>query len=189
MAVTAQTSLQFLVKGPIGQSSGGLCRVPDRFKAGVSLHSHTMFSEESLDLVPRYTANLPYFGNAIRRIRTRHDAAQSQPLNFNHAFWTPPLSPCQAYRLEEKQIERHFKLPGLISLTDHDDARAAALLGVIQRFRNAPVSTEWTVPFESTFFHLDVHNLPPERANELQIELAHFTSEPAQKRLQAISGS
>lgn len=183
MPVTTESSLQFLVKGPAGQSRSGICRRPDHFKSGVSLHSHTMFSEESLDLVPRYTAKLPYFGNALQRIRTEHDSAQSQPLNFNRAFWTPPLSPRQAYRLEEKQIERQFKLPGLISLTDHDDARAAALLRIIQRFRNAPVSTEWTVPFESTFFHLGVHNLPPERANEIQIELAHFTSEPALETL------
>ncbi len=186
MPVTTESRLQFLVKRPTGESRGGLWRLPDHFKTGVSLHSHTMFSEENLDLVPRYTAKLPYFGNAIQRIRTERAAAQSQPLDFNQAFWTPPLSPRQAYRLEEKQIERQFKLPGLISLTDHDDVRAAALLRIIQRFRHAPVSTEWTVPFESTFFHLGVHNLPPERANELQIELAHFTSEPAPETLAGI---
>lgn len=179
MPVTAESSLQFLAKAPPGQNRGPLFQVPDHFKAGVSLHSHTMFSEESLDLVHRYTAKLPYLENAIRRMQTEHNTGRRQPLNFNKAFWTPPLSPRQAFRVEEKQIQRRFNLPGLISLTDHDDARAAALLRIIHRFRNAPVSTEWTVPFESTFFHLGVHNLPPERANELQIELAHFTSDPA----------
>ena len=183
MPVTTGTSLQFLAKAPPMQRSGGFFQVPDCFRTGVSLHSHTMFSEESLDVVPRYTAKLPYLGNAIRRMQTEHHTGQLQPLNFNRAFWTPPLSPRQAYRLEEKQIQRRFNLPGLISLTDHDDARAAALLRIIHRFRYAPVSTEWTVPFESTFFHLGVHNLPPERASELQIELARFTSEPAPEEL------
>ncbi|MBV8866043.1 MAG: hypothetical protein JO210_11660 [Acidobacteriaceae bacterium] len=176
MAVTAESSFQFLGKAA-GQ--GGVYRVPNHFQSGVSLHSHTMFSEESLDVVPRYTAKLPYVGNAVQRMQTEHDGGRRQRLDFSQAFWTPPLSPRQAYRVEEKQIQRQFNLPALVSLTDHDDTRAAALLRILHRFRNAPVSTEWTVPFESTFFHLGVHNLPTESAKELQLELAHFTSQPA----------
>src|SRR5690242_12258742 len=83
------------------------------FRAGVSLHSHTMYSEESLDILPRYTCKVPLLRDLL-------DAR----IDYNHAFWTPPLSPRQAHRLEEKQIQRHFQLPGLVSLTDHDSIQA-----------------------------------------------------------------
>ncbi len=184
MRVTTESSFEFLGKAPGRQGSSGVAYpVPGHFQSGVSLHSHTMFSEESLELVPRYTASLPYLGRAIRQLGREQDPSLTQPIDFNHAFWTPPLSPRQAYRLEEKQIQRQFNLPGLISLTDHDDTQAAALLRVLYRFRDAPISTEWTVPFRSTFFHLGVHNLPPERAIDLQIELARFTADPLPETL------
>ncbi len=185
MPVTTESSFHFLKKAASGRSSASFCPVPGHFQSGVSLHSHTMFSEESLDLVPRYTAKLPCLGHIIGRIQIENGAERRRQLNFKQSFWTPPLSARQAYRLEEKQIQRQFNLPGLISLTDHDDMRAAVLLRIIHRFRNAPVSTEWTVPFESTFFHLGVHNLPAERANELHSELARFTANPVTETLAA----
>jgi hypothetical protein len=61
-------------------------------------------------------------------------------------FGTPPLSPQQAYRLEQQQIETHLQLPSLLSLRDHDDIRAGAHLRVLNRFRHAPIGTEWTFP-------------------------------------------
>ncbi len=37
------------------------------------------------------------------------------------------------------------------------------------QFQNLPLSTEWTVPFGPTFFHLGVHNLPPDRCGKSSI--------------------
>jgi hypothetical protein len=177
MPVTTESTFQFLWEGARGQRTGQ-GRVPGRFQAGVSLHSHTMFSEESLDMVPRSTAKVPYLGAAIRRQEAEYNARKGQQFDFSQAYWTPPLAPRQAYRLEEKQIQRQLDLPALVSLTDHDDMRAAVLLRMLNRFSKAPISTEWTIPFGTTFFHLGVHNVPAEKARELGAELARFTREP-----------
>lgn len=142
------------------------------FASGVSLHSHTMYSEESLDSLPRYTEKVPI----VRR-------ALAENVDYARAFWTPPLSPRQAHRLEEKQIQRQFHLPALVSLTDHDNIKAGSLLRVLDRFQHAPISTEWTIPFGGTFFHLGVHNLPPSLAPELMKTLAGYTAEPNQQLL------
>ncbi|MDQ2713081.1 MAG: hypothetical protein M3Y24_12785 [Acidobacteriota bacterium] len=174
MPVTAANTLQFYWKD---------ASVPSSFRSGVSLHSHTLFSEESLDMVPRYTARVPYLGRAVTRQQAEYNLKTGQHLDFRHAFWTPPLTPRQAYRLEEKQIQRKFRLPAMVSLTDHDDSRAASLLRVLHQFRNAPVSTEWTIPFGPTFFHLGIHNMRPERALEMQADFARFTANPNPKDL------
>jgi hypothetical protein len=142
-----------------------------------------MYSEESLGMVPRYTAKVPYLGEAIRRQESIYGKSKGRPFNFNDAFWTPPLAPRQAYRVEEKQIQRQFQLPALVSLTDHDDIRAGSTLRVIERFSKVPVSTEWTIPYGPTFFHLGVHNLPPADAPAIDAELAQFTAHPDEHKL------
>jgi hypothetical protein len=142
-----------------------------------------MYSEESLDMVPRYTARIPYVGDAVRRQESIYGRASGRRFNFNDAFWTPPLAPRQAYRLEEKQIQRQLHLPALVSLTDHDDIRAGATLRVLERFSKVPVSNEWTIPFGPTFFHLGVHNLPAPDASAITEQLAHFTDNPDEHKL------
>ena len=141
--------------------------IRSNFRSGVSLHSHTMYSEESLGILPRWVA--------------RHARA-----DLRNAFWTPPLPPRSAYRMEQKQIEAEFQLPGLVSLTDHDDIRAATLLRVLHRFQNVPVSTEWTVPFGPTFFHIGVHNLQPVHARAIMRELGDFTVHPQPRNLRPL---
>ena len=177
MSVTATSSIQFFWQDP---------SVAPDFRTGVSLHSHTMCSEESLSMVPRYTAKVPYLGEAIRRQEAEYGRLKAKPFNFGDAFWTPPLAPRQAYRLEEKQVQRRLKLPALVSLTDHDDIRAASMLRVLDRFRKAPVSNEWTIPYEDTFFHLGVHNLPAADSAAICSELAGFTANPQEDRLSPI---
>jgi hypothetical protein len=177
MSVTARSSLQFFWQDG---------EIPAEFRTGVSLHSHTMYSEESLNMLPHYTANVPYLGNAIRRQRNLYAQANGRAFTFNDAFWTPPLAPRQAYRLEEKQIQRQFQLPALVSLTDHDDIRAGATLRVLDRFARVPVSNEWTVPYLSTFFHLGVHNLPAPEAASIARELAAFTARPEERKLSCL---
>jgi hypothetical protein len=177
MTVTARSSLQFFWQD---------AAIADEFRAGISLHSHTMYSEESLGMVPQYTAKIPYLGRAIRRQESIYGQAKGRPFNFNDAFWTPPLAPRQAYRVEEKQIQRQFQLPALVSLTDHDDIRAGATLSVLERFAKVPVSNEWTIPFGPTFFHLGVHNLPPASAAAISEELAAFTARPDEHELEGV---
>jgi hypothetical protein len=142
-----------------------------------------MYSEESLDMVPRYTANVPYLGRAIRRQEAEYQQRTRQSFDFGHAFWTPPLAPRQAFRLEEKQIQRKLQLPGLVSLTDHDDIRSGTQLHLLDRFAKAPISTEWTVPFGETFFHLGVHNMPAAQSGEMMQDLAAFTADPHEEKL------
>ncbi len=134
-------------------------------------------------MVPHYTAKVPYLGEAIRRQESEFRRKKQRRFSFGDAYWTPPLAPRQAYRLEEKQIQRKFKLPALISLTDHDDIRAGVNLRVIDRFKNVPVSTEWTIPFADTFFHLGVHNIPSGDAAGLMSRFAEFTAHPEHTRL------
>lgn len=169
MTAHSRSSFQVFWKEP---------RVADGFRSGVSLHSHTMYSEESLDMVPRYTEKVPYLGQAIRRQEQAYRRKNQRPFSFADAFWTPPLAPRQAVRLEEKQIQRKFALPALVSLTDHDDIRAGAQLRVLERFKKVPISTEWTIPFQATFFHLGVHNMPLEDSEELMKRFAAFTANP-----------
>jgi hypothetical protein len=145
-----------------------------------------MYSEESLEMVPRYTARVPYLGGAIRRQEAEYRQKTQKPFDFGHAFWTPPLSPRMAYRVEEKQIQRKLGLPALVSITDHDDIRAGTHLHVLDRFKKAPVSTEWTVPFAGTFFHLGVHNMPASAATALMADLARFTANPREDKLAAL---
>jgi hypothetical protein len=174
MIVTAKNSIQFSWQSPA---------IPSGFRAGVSLHSHTMYSEESLSMVPHYTAKVPYLGPAIRRQELEYHRKKQKRFSFGDAFWTPPLAPRQAYRLEEKQIQRKLKLPALISLTDHDDIRAGANLQVIDRFQNVPISTEWTIPVAETFFHLGVHNMPSAAAAGRMSQFEAFTTNPEPAQL------
>lgn len=146
--------------------------VAKHFRSGVSLHSHTMHSEENLDLLPRHIGRLPI----LSRVLPSH-------IDYRQGFWTPPLSPRQAYRLEEKQIQRRLQLPALVSLTDHDDIRAGTMLRVMDRYQNVPISVEWSVPFGCTFFHIGIHNLAPADAHQIMHRLKRLTARPDTRSL------
>jgi hypothetical protein len=166
MSVTATTKIQFFWKNR---------HIDKDFRTGVSLHSHSMYSQESLEMIPRYTARVAYVGRAVQEQSEEFNRKRGFKLDFADAFWTPPYAPRQAYRLEEKQIQRQFQLPAMVSITDHDDIRAGTLLHVLHRFRNAPLSTEWTIPFGPTFFHLGVHNIPSSHGGALINALREYT--------------
>ena len=151
------------------------------FRTAVSLHSHTLHSEESLAFIPRYTASVPVVAQAIRQQEERYRTSTGSTLDFSKAFWRPPLAPREAYDLERKQIEDHLEADALVSLTDHDDIQSGSLLSVIDP--RIPISVEWTIPFAPSFFHLGVHNLPATLAPAVMRELAEFTRQPARGRL------
>ena len=78
------------------------------FRTGVSLHSHTLHSRESLDFIERATANTPWLSGAIRKQREKYRAIKGRELDLSRAWWTPPLSGRQAVDLEKRQIERRL---------------------------------------------------------------------------------
>jgi hypothetical protein len=153
-----------------------------RFRTGVSLHSHTNLSEETLDIIPRYAERLPYLGRSIEAQQRKYFAQTGKPLDFARAFWTPPVSPLQALELEAKQISGYGLKP-LVSLSDHDNLQAGYSLSVLEAAQGTPVSVEWTIPFGTTYFHMGLHNLARSGAHDTMEQLAAFTADPKPDRL------
>lgn len=153
------------------------------YRTGVSLHSHTLHSKESLDFVDRATANTPWLGGAIRKQKAKYKALKGYELDLKRAWWTPPLSARQAWDLERKQIERTLGLGALVSLSDHDNIDAGVTLHALERMRECPISIEWTIPYRLTFFHVGVHNLPVDAAREMERAMQAFTADPQEARI------
>lgn len=153
-----------------------------QFKTGVSIHSHTGRSKESLAFIGSVFESHPLLRNFIR---TQEGEANKRGLHidFQQGYWTPPLCPRSAYDLEKNQIEQTLGMNAMVSLTDHDCIDAGLLLRVVPAMHETPVSLEWTVPFGSAKFHLGVHNLPAARARELTDELKACTAEPSTGRV------
>ena len=143
----------------------------------VCLHGHTMHSEECLNFLPRYLRRIP----GISRILDRYER-RPEPVDFNRSWWTPPLSPASALRLEQDQIAAMGLRP-LVSLTDHDNIAAGMSLQVAGEAGQVPVSVEWTVPYERSILHLGIHNLPPTSARAWISLLAEHTAAPNESAL------
>lgn len=143
-------------------------------KTGVSLHCHTEYSKEMLDFIPHYAEQLPIIATFWRREQTKYTAREGRPIDFTTSFWSPPLSPKGVFDIERDQIEG-MNLNALVSLTDHDSIDATLEVNQVAPETDAPLSMEWTVPFEYGFFHVGVHNLPKDRAEEITTTLLDFT--------------
>jgi hypothetical protein len=152
------------------------------FRAGVSLHSHTDFSQEELRGLPRHLERMPVVSHFLRRELERYHARTGQPVDFSRAYWRGPLDARSAYELERNQIEQ-LDLPGIVSLTDHDNIDAGLLLRSENIVSDAPVSAEWTVPFEHTYFHIGVHNMAAQEAPSIMLRMAAYTREPNREAL------
>ncbi|MBN8730801.1 MAG: hypothetical protein J0L64_09685 [Acidobacteria bacterium] len=166
-------SLTFAWKHPAAAAS---------FRTGVSLHSHTLHSVESLTFIPRVASRIPVLMSAIDRQRDKYRALHGRDLDLHNAHWTPPLSAQQAYSVESSQIEA-LGLAPLVSLSDHDNLDAAGRLHMVEETRHVPISVEWTVPFDDSFFHLGIHNLPPARAHAMMEAMAEYTASATPARL------
>lgn len=154
-----------------------------RFRTGVSLHSHTLHSRESMDFIGRATANVPWLSGAIRKQEAIYRARKGRDLNLKRAWWTPPLSPLHAWELEKSQIENSLERGALVSLTDHDNIDAGLHLSVLEETRDCPISVEWTIPYRQTFFHLGLHNLPSPEATRIMRDLSELTADPLETRI------
>lgn len=149
----------------------------NRFRSGVSLHSHTSRSLEHLPILHSYRSNYRIIPAVLRIADRQHRHATGEPLTLERAFWTPPVEPEQAVAIEMAQIGG-FGLTAMVSLTDHDSVEAGLSLAGLVNPHRTPVSTEWTVPFGGTFFHFGVHNLPVERAAAILSQLLAYTHRP-----------
>jgi hypothetical protein len=155
------------------------------WRTGISLHSHTMHSKEYLGRLPGYIAKFPIGGYILEREIGRVHLHERRIFDFSKIYWTPPLSPREAYGLERGQIEK-IGLASLISLTDHDNVEAGKQLRMLAETSSTPISAEWTVPYADTEFHIGVHNLPASRADRWMSEFAAYTKEPKSDRLREI---
>lgn len=161
-------------------------RYVQKFRSGVSLHSHTMYSKEYLGRLPGYIKRVPIVSYLIEREVGRVHLYTGRVFDFRRMYWTPPLSAREAYALEQQQIEKQLGLRAIVSLTDHDNVDAGLRLRMLEGTADAPISVEWSVPFEQTVFHLGIHNLPASRANAWMTEFARYTAKPSQKRFSAL---
>jgi hypothetical protein len=145
-----------------------------------------MHSREYLGRLPGYIARIPIASYIIEREIGRLHLYTGRIVDFRKIYWTPPLSPREAMSLEARQIEQSLKLPALVSLSDHDTIEAGLHMRVLQETVQAPISVEWSVPYEQTVFHLGVHNLPSARANAWMKALAEYTARPAGELLRTL---
>jgi hypothetical protein len=153
-------------------------------KTGVSLHCHTQYSKEMLDFIPHYAEKLPIISYFWRKERDRYLEREGKGIDFSTAFWSPPMSPHDVFRIESEQINK-AGLEAVVSISDHDSIDGNLKLNEQQDNAKAPISLEWTVPFEYGFFHVGVHNLPKESAVELTKTLVEFSfsENPTHERL------
>ncbi len=151
------------------------------FRTGVSLHGHTMHSQECLSFLPRYLHRIPGVSQVTRRYQQPLPGA-GPAVDFSRAYWTPPLSPAAALQLERGQIEG-LGLQPLVSLTDHDDVEAGLALQVTHDRGATPVSVEWTVPYGASILHLGIHNLPACSEREWLAAMGVYTATPNEARL------
>jgi hypothetical protein len=132
-----------------------------------------MHSEECLSFLPRYLHRAP----GISQIVKGYERGPAS-VDFARAWWTPPLTPACALRVERKQIA-DLNLRALVSLTDHDNIEAGVSLQVAANPEEVPVSVEWTVPYARSIFHIGVHNMP----QASKAALASYTSAPDERQL------
>ena len=154
---------------------------PGAYQSGVSLHSHTSMSIESLMFIHKMFV----FAPGIRQVFEHYDRksrSKGFKLDFVSAHWRPPLLPKMAYDVEWKQVHE-IGLKPLISITDHDTIEAPMLLRTVQSSRHIPVSVEWTVPFGVTEFHIGVHNLPSADGQAWMKLFEAYTQAPGEEKL------
>lgn len=149
----------------------------------VSLHSHTNLSKEVLGFLPGWAARTPLVKHVMAREVRRQQAQMGRALDFSRAYWRPPLSPKQVFESESAQASARFAAPALVSITDHDAIDASLALAAIGLGERCPISTEWTVPFRGSVFHLGIHNMPAELAPAMMHEFKAFTASPAEAAL------
>jgi hypothetical protein len=169
----------------VSQTVSYLWREPQAaagFTAGVSLHSHTNQSKETLDFIAELSTDWGMLQPLMRWAEKRCFKTTGIHPDYARSYWTPPLTPKLAFDLERSQIEEKLQMPAMVSITDHDDIRAPMLLRSLSSARQIPVSLEWTVPFGRGAFHLGIHNLPSATGADWMQRMEAFTAIPVAER-------
>jgi hypothetical protein len=141
------------------------------FRAAVSMHCHTNHSRELLTFIPHYARRIPVLSRFYEGELKRYGVT----IDFARAWWTPPVTARQVFEMETVEVESRLGVPAIVSITDHDDITAGLWLQSLDSQGRVPISVEWTVPYGRGFFHLGVHNLPPDRAAELMREMSAYS--------------
>jgi len=158
----------------------------ESFRTGVSLHSHTNQSRETLDFLANLGSTYSIIRPLLARLERRAEKLHGVRVDYASSYWTPPMTPKLAFDLEKGQIER-LGLHSMVSITDHDTIEAPMLLRTVPSARQIPVSVEWSVPYGGVQdFHIGIHNLPSARAKQWMNTLAEFTATPNSDRLKEI---
>ena len=100
---------------------------PKGFRTGVSLHSHTNQSHETLDFLANIGNQYPIIRPFLARMERRSEENHGLAVDYSKAYWTPPLTPKLAFDLESRQIEK-LNLDPMVSISDHDNINAPMLL-------------------------------------------------------------
>jgi hypothetical protein len=179
-----------------GQSMAGLRRISYLWKdadsareytTGVSLHSHTNQSKETLDFLANFGSRYDWVRKLIHAVEARARDRYHIAINYSASYWTPPLTPRLAFELEGGQIEKKLNLSPLVSITDHDTISAPMLLRTVTSARHIPVSVEWSAPFGGDqSFHLGIHNLPSETGAQWMSTFEEYTANPSEAKLTEI---
>lgn len=149
-------------------------RLSEEAKTGVSLHCHTQHSKEMMDFIPHYAAQIPIISYFWHKENSKYKAREGKDIDFTGAFWSPPMTAQMVFDIEKRQIN-DSGLEAIASISDHDSIDANLQINEHTANEQAPISLEWTVPFEFGFFHVGIHNLPKERAVELTKTLLDYT--------------
>jgi hypothetical protein len=152
------------------------------FRTGISLHSHTEHSREGLRNMPRYLEHMPVIAQFYQREMKRYRDRTGALPDFSRAYWRGPLPARGAYELEQRQIAK-LGLGAIVSLTDHDNIDAGMLLNSDPRPAPVPISVEWTVPYQESYFHLGIHNLPAAGSAAWLKTMAGYTQKPSPQGL------
>src|ERR1700730_17519532 len=147
----SQTSISYLWREPNAAKG---------FSTGVSLHSHTSQSKETLDFIAELSTEWGFLQPIMRWLEARSIHSSGIRPDYARSYWTPPLTPRLAFDLERNQIEDSLQLPGLVSISDHDSIQAPLLLRSVPSARHIAVSLERPVPFPAIFFLLFINTLP-----------------------------
>jgi hypothetical protein len=156
---------------------------PESYVTGVSLHSHTNQSKETLDFLANLGNRVGWIKSLIAKCEDRARHNHRIAIDYSASYWTPPLTPKLAFDLESQQIEK-IGLQALVSLSDHDNIHAPMTLRTVASARHIPVSVEWSVPYGGDqSFHLGIHNLPSESGQAWMSTFEEFTANPDNARL------
>src|ERR1700731_4046327 len=99
----SESSISYLWREP---------KAAEGFASGVSLHSHTNQSRETLDFIAEMSQDWGILQPIMRWAEERSYERTGIRPNYAVSYWTPPLTPKLAFDLEQKQIENCLQLPG-----------------------------------------------------------------------------